>query len=347
MTRTYELFERYLSAVRKYLPWKGQDDILAELRANLEAQLEDREAELGRGLTEAEMADWLKRLGSPMQVAGPYQPQRYLIGPTLFPMLWYVLRIALVCATGIYGLVNIVLIALTVQGAPTVAQVLLRYPGVLMSVATWVTLIFVALEFAAGHFPEKFPRGTWMSAGWNPATLPAVEKPHKGCGAKSYAQAVAEVLFGYIALIWLILIPHHPFLLMGPGAEILRQSPFAPAPVWREFYWLILALNVVQVAWNGFRLWRGSWREPALIQRAVYKLMGLVPLVVLMTAPGHLLAILKDPDVDAARYAATLATVNVSAHRVIQVMCAIVIVQMVVETAQGWMKEYRGRVARA
>ena len=34
--------DHYLEDVKKYLPWQGQDDILAELRTNLEAQLEDK-----------------------------------------------------------------------------------------------------------------------------------------------------------------------------------------------------------------------------------------------------------------------------------------------------------------
>ena len=55
-----ELFERYLQAVRKYLPWNGQNDILNELHANLEAQIEEREEQLGRSLTEGEMLDWLQ-----------------------------------------------------------------------------------------------------------------------------------------------------------------------------------------------------------------------------------------------------------------------------------------------
>jgi len=49
-----ELLDRYLQAVRKHLPWKRQDDIIAELRANLESQLEEKEAELGRSLTPME-----------------------------------------------------------------------------------------------------------------------------------------------------------------------------------------------------------------------------------------------------------------------------------------------------
>lgn len=37
-----ELLDRYLEAVRKHLPWRGQDDILAELKANLESQLDEK-----------------------------------------------------------------------------------------------------------------------------------------------------------------------------------------------------------------------------------------------------------------------------------------------------------------
>lgn len=77
------LLDRYLLAVKKYLPWKRQDDILAELKANLESQLEEKQSDLGRPLTAEEMQDWLKRLGPPMMMAARYQPQQYLIGPTI------------------------------------------------------------------------------------------------------------------------------------------------------------------------------------------------------------------------------------------------------------------------
>ena len=60
-----DLLDRYLQAVKKHLPWKRQDDILAELRANMESQLEDKEAELGRPLTQGEAEDWLRKMGSP------------------------------------------------------------------------------------------------------------------------------------------------------------------------------------------------------------------------------------------------------------------------------------------
>jgi hypothetical protein len=100
-----ELLDRYLQAVKKHLPWQRQDDIIAELRANLEAQLEDKEAELGRPLTKAEAEEWLKQLGAPMQMAARYQPQQYLIGPTVFPIYWYVLKMATAWCMIIYTIV--------------------------------------------------------------------------------------------------------------------------------------------------------------------------------------------------------------------------------------------------
>src|SRR5882672_981392 len=103
-----DLLDRYLQAVKKHLPWKGQDDIIAELRANLEAQLEDKQAELGRPLTIAEVEAWLKQMGPPMHVAARYQPQQSLIGPAVFPTYWFVLRTACFWAVVISSVVSAV-----------------------------------------------------------------------------------------------------------------------------------------------------------------------------------------------------------------------------------------------
>ena len=103
-----ELLDRYLQAVKKHLPWQRQDDIIAELRANLEAQLEDKEAELGRPLTKEEAEQWLKQMGSPIQVAARYQRQQYLIGPALFPTYWYVLKLVLTWSTVLYVIAKVV-----------------------------------------------------------------------------------------------------------------------------------------------------------------------------------------------------------------------------------------------
>jgi len=82
-----DLLERYLQAVRTYLPKSQQDDILKELGENLRAQMEDKETELGRPLNEDEAAAILKKHGHPMFVAARYRQTRHLIGSTLFPCI--------------------------------------------------------------------------------------------------------------------------------------------------------------------------------------------------------------------------------------------------------------------
>jgi hypothetical protein len=356
-----DLLDRYLQAVKKHLPWKRQDDIIAELRANLESQLEDKESELGRPLTRGEAEDWLREIGPPMQVAMRYQPQQYLIGPAIFPLYWFVLRLVFLWAMIVYSIVSAVqfFAAGTFSGA-FVLEAVLRVPWVLMMAGAWVTLIFVAVEFCLTHYPEKFREiagkaceGNGVLAGfpglsgdWSPAALPPVEKEQEyGKKPRSYAQAVAEVIFGFLFLAWLLLVPKYPFLLLGPGVLYLRISPFQLAPVWIQFYWWVVALNVVQLAWQSLDLGRGTWQRRRFAQQMTIKTFGLIPLVLLLTVWDHAYVTLKHPALDQAQYGTTLATLNKSIHWGLQVVFVIVVLQLAWEIAQMIMKVYRRREA--
>src|SRR5579859_2218812 len=227
-----ELLDRYLQAVRKHLPWQRQDDIIAELRANLESQLDEKQTELGRLLTPAEAEAWIRQLGSPVQMASHYQPQRYLIGPAIYPVYLYVLRLASMWAIIIYIIVSTITIVLGSPSGKAVAEAAGRLPYILIQTAAWVTLVFAAIEFVAARFPEKCPPIAGLYAKWSPSDLPPLE-PAAAPGRKrrSYAQAVTEVVFGFVFLGWLLLVPEYPFLMFGPGVAFLHASPFQPAPI--------------------------------------------------------------------------------------------------------------------
>src|SRR5262245_47070800 len=90
-----DMLDKYLQAVRFFLPRGTEDDIVRELSANLMAQIEDREEELGRPLTDDERADILRRHGHPLIVAGRYRSHQRLIGPTVFPMYLFALKLGL------------------------------------------------------------------------------------------------------------------------------------------------------------------------------------------------------------------------------------------------------------
>ena len=323
-----ELLDRYLQAVKKHLPWKRQDDIIAELRANLESQLEEKEAELGRPLTEKEAEEWLKQIGPPIQMASRYHPQQYLIGPTLFPVYWYVLRLVFFWSVAVYLVVAGVQLAVheTVTTASAV-QAVLRIPGVIINSAAWVTVVFAAIELVARYYPEKLPpQVQGVTRQWSPSTLPPLE-PEAAPGVKrrSYAQAVAELAFESLFLIWMLLIPRNPFLLLGPGVAFLNVIPYQLAPVWTQFYWWLVGLGALQVAWHAIELLRGKWRTPNRWQGVVFKAIGLIAVIPLLTAQGHVLVMLKHPELDQARYAAALHSINQGVYTAMAIACAIVV----------------------
>ncbi len=341
-----ELLDRYLESVRKYLPWERQDDIIAELRANLEAQLEDRESELGRSLTDEEMKEWLKQIGPPIVVASRFQPQRYLIGPSLFPIYWLVLRISFAWAFIIYSIASIVKIF--AEGPPTASQVAMVFvaaPFTLIQTAFWVTFVFAMIELVMRTSPEKFS-AVAANCNWSPASLPPLEKTQvKGKKPRTLTDVLAEIIFGSLGLAWLLLFPGHPWLLMGPGAAYLQASPFEPAPVLIQFYWWIVALNIVQLVWRLIDLARGSWQKPRRLQHIVISIIGLIPLLLVLNAKDHLVVQLKHPDLDMARYGDTLHTINHSVYQGVLIICAIAVIQLAVHIFKSVRDDRRQRLA--
>jgi hypothetical protein len=338
-----ELLDRYLEAVRKHLPGDRQDDIIAELRANLESQLEEKEGELGRALTAEEARGWLKELGPPMLMAARYHEPRYLIGPALFPTYWWVLKLSAGLALVMYGVVSGVLLALSKAGMDELAGAVLRLPGVLMVTATCVTVVFAALEYVARQYPEKCPAIVASSVNWSPATLPPVEKRGAGDGTRrGLAGAVAEVVFGALWLAWLLLLPQHPYLLMGPGIQFFYGHGIVAGPALLQFYWWVVGMTLVQLAWHALDLALGTWRRPRGVRRAVANALGLIPLAVLL-AGSHAFLALQD---SAAGYGAGLEQANRWIYFGAIVITTIVGIQLVVDIGRMGMEARRKREAR-
>jgi hypothetical protein len=337
-----DLLDRYLQAVKKHLPLSRQDDIIAELRANMESQLEDKESALGRPMTLGESEDWLRQMGSPIQVAMQYQPQQYLIGPSIFPMYLYVIRTALLWATIIYSVVSAVVIATQTPTGIAVLQALLRLPWVLLNVIAWITLAFAAFEFAATRFPEKCPPIAGFYAKWSPSELPPVEPPSvPGRKRRSYTQAVAEIVFGFLFLGWFVLVPQNPYLMFGPGVAYLKASPFQLADAWMTIFWWIVGLNLVQLIWRCIDLWRGSWQQTGSVQHMVVKVFAIIPLWLMAGIPNRAYILLRHPEVDQLTYGGKLEQINNGIHLGLQLLCAITILQLAWNVAQMIFANYR------
>ena len=323
-----ELLERYLQAVRKYLPNRRQDDIIAELRVNMESQIEDRESELGRSLTQGEFEDLLRKMGPPVVVASRYQPQQYLIGPTLFPLYLYVLRVALLWAFIVSVLVSAVVLPL-VDHSNTVIDSLFRIPATLIQVAGWITLVFAGIEFASTRYPQACPPLEGITKQWQPSSLPPLDKETaRGRKPRSLALAVADIFFSALFLGWLLLVPRYPFLILGPGEVFLKVGPFQLAPVWTAFFWAIVILGMLQIAWKCIDLARGKWQFPNRVQQVFFKVVGLIPIIILLTARDHIYVLLKNPGADQVKFAESIQQTNAAIHLGFSVICAIVSIQL-------------------
>jgi hypothetical protein len=235
-----DLIERYLQAVRFLLPRKQRDDVGRELAEDLRAQVEEKEAELGRRLTEDETAAILKGVGHPLLLALRYQQGRSLIGPEVFPLFWFAVKSIL----GVLAAVHIVLpmAAFLLSGEPSrrVVGLFLRFPGVAVQVLGWVTIGFVVLDTTVVRSAIK-----GALASWRPQDLGDVEKVDEAAQPPS-SSGLAWTAF--LSVWWLAGIAYPP-LLLGPMAAYVDLGP-----VFQRLYVPIAASAVASVAGGWLQL---------------------------------------------------------------------------------------------
>jgi hypothetical protein len=344
--KTMELLDRYLEAVRKQLPWERQDDIIAELRANLESQLEDKQEELGHTLSAEEAKAWVGQLPAPAMIAGRYRRQQYLIGPGLFPIYSLILRMVTFWIFIVTVIVNVIKLFTQPWSAGAVPGAIVDVAFVVLLNAAIITLIFAAIEYAALHHPEWVPQVAQQTSKWDLNGLPPIEQTAHA-KRRTRAHAITEAVGHTLMLCWLLLIPKYPVLLLGPGTWVVYLSPFKLAPVITNFYWAVVALNVVQLAWKLVDLKTGAWMGERSVQHIVLRIMGFIPLMILFLAPDRMWVLLKNPAADFAKLGATLAQTNNGIYMALRVIVVIVVITFLVDLYKWVSSSYKQRVARA
>jgi hypothetical protein len=270
-----ELIDRYINAVRFWLPkTQREEDVLAELGDDLRSQIEAKESDLKRPVTKEEVSEILKRCGMPMVVAGRLAPKRYLIGPTLFPIYAFVLKMVLLWI--------IVPVFIFVVGPATLAThqrelgtAIAMTAGNLWSAlfiaAGVITLVFVVLERTAATAKGECK--------WDPFKLPPVRKEAR---RPSAFQTVCELTFNFFALIWLLLLPQNPYLVFGPAAAFLR-----PGPIWHTFYIPIVALAAFAILRCLIALAQPQWTWFPTLGNLLQNGFTLIILKFMLTAASH------------------------------------------------------------
>lgn len=274
------LLDRYLAAVKFWLPKKQRDDIAAELGANLQAEIDDRAAELGRPLNENEIAAMLKQHGSPILVASHYQQEhrtvtfgRQLIGPVVFPFYWIALKVTLVLLL-ITGIIPMFLFGTHGPPLAGLGYAIVRIARFSLPALLLVTLIFALIDLCLRkfHLLEKW------GGDWDPRRLPPADRQSKQVRRSS---SIAGIIIQSIFIVWWWNHGSIPFLVV---TDTGAQMHFAP--IFATLYLPILVIMFINLAQHWINLVEPNWRWLPPLTGVISSIAGLIVLYPLLhTSP--------------------------------------------------------------
>lgn len=259
-----DLVERYIHEVGRYVPQKERAEIEAELRSQIQDQLDDR---FGGRPTADDVATVLRELGDPRRMATSYGSEQYLVGPALYPFMMNILRRGWVIVPSIVVIVNVV-VALFGGEPVTLVGLLVR---LILNVlqALWIFSAIVVTIFAIlERSGEDLDEITGRDRVFDPANLPEVDEPGR---IDRYEEAfgVAFGSFGVLLLLYFLRVGGLTlrFNLSDPG-EVL------PTPM----VWLaLLTLNTAAlVVLSLLALRRNRWTVGTLLADTALELFGAV-----------------------------------------------------------------------
>jgi len=191
------LVDRYLAAVSDLLPAKLRKDTVTEIRSLIQDALDDRSKAEGKAPDDKMMAAVLQQFGSPEKIVAPYLPEKYLIGPRLYPAFILVLQIVL-------PIVAVLMLVVTWMGSIPVTSMtaveffteLAKSLGNSFSAVVQafgnIVFIFAILQWTIPEF-----RTVVEEKEWDPHSLKAISRPNK----IKRGELITEIVFTFIGLI--------------------------------------------------------------------------------------------------------------------------------------------------
>jgi hypothetical protein len=243
-----ELLDRYLHAVRFWLPRKQQDDIIAELGDDLRSQIEEREASLGRPPNEDELAVLLQKAGHPLRVAGRYLPQQSLIGPALFPLYTFVLK-----AVSLGYLLPWILVwtgMMVFMPSYRASHSGMALFGTCASFWTFALMLMGAITAVFAVLERVQARLVWLNT-WDARKLPRVarRKDHV-----SRVESVFGLAFSILFIAWWLSLSRYGHVIFGPIAGF-----FSLNPALRAWYLPVLVPTCIVMLQQCINLVRPQW----------------------------------------------------------------------------------------
>jgi hypothetical protein len=247
------LIDRYLANVSEILPAKQRKDTVTEIRSLIQDALDDRSKTEGRAPDDEMMAAVLKQFGPPEKIVAPYLPEKYLIGPRLFPSFIMVLQIALpiIAALSLVGFWVGYNNVTSISGVELVTNLFKSLGNALSSVIQAfgnIVLIFAILQWVLPEFKLKDKEKEW-----NPHSLKVISRPDK----IKRGDLIIEIFFALVGLIIFTFYLDRVGIYNNINGQwsfipILTSAINAYIP-WFDLFWVLTILL------NTILLRQGSW----------------------------------------------------------------------------------------
>ena len=237
------LIDNYLSAVADYLPGGNREDIKAELKSSLYEQLEEQSAELQRDLTEEDQVEFLKKIGHPLKVAGEYAPQRFMIGPTLFPYYLQSLKVVALAVCVFQILLSIIVAVSSEQWGITSDSTVSRIVSSMLVMFAFLTIGFALME-RSGQSVE------WV-AKWNPLSL----RNRDNYLAVDRGDLITSIITDFVLLLWW----NGALVLPAQVSWVEGSIALMRSPAWDVVFWPVNVLLVVSFVLSSAMLMKGFW----------------------------------------------------------------------------------------
>jgi len=224
--------------IRRNLPAREADDIVAELRDLMLARAEEQEEKTGS-------VDWaalLQDFGHPLVIAARYRKQQWLIGPELYPFYVHFLKMIVGIVLIIVTCISAIKVALWASDpGPAITGFLGSIWGAVAGTVGSVTIVFVIVERVAKGSAVKCTH-------WKPSELPEVFDKQP-----TVYESAFEVGFGLLILLWWVGIIPTPPIWAG-------EFHLEAAPVWTGLHWPVALLLAGRLAYGLVRWLRPRWK---------------------------------------------------------------------------------------
>jgi hypothetical protein len=239
-----DLVNRYVQQVGRYLPAKDRNEVEAELRSQIQDQLE---AQFEGAPSQADTVAVLAALGDPRKIAASYGGKQYLIGPELYPTMMQVLRRGLTIVPTI-AIIFTVIDAMSSAQSYSVPSVFFEAANSAvqsaLTLSSVVVIIFAILQHSGVEMSDK-------NKSFNPLELPLLDDPHGVDRTESTFDVASGAFFALVLLYFLQV-----------GGLTLRfnlSKPGEVIPVPLAWIVVLIIATVGMVAAQLWALWRNQW----------------------------------------------------------------------------------------